>query len=272
MSEKRRFGVRGGAGVVLVAFAAALFGMASTAPQHGEAAARDLSDAQAIAHGNRIAALLTEGRYADLVALFEPQTVTCPLSTPGGPMAICEGIPDGGTVQGYLGGTFGSDAGASLAEPFLAGFEPRRAAFTGTTFRLYTFARSGRGSGFLGCPECWTVIITTPEETRKQPDVDRRGPYLYEFQLLPVGNRLAIFSVVFGGPMSYQALITGGEFEGRQFITVAPGAPATGTGPGAGGPFERGWSATTASVVALPLTVALLVLAWSTLARRERRR
>lgn len=213
------------------------------------------TDNDLVAFGQELAGLLRAGEYEAIVDRMEPQEVTCPLYTPGGLQPICEGIPDGNRVSGYLTGVFGSDAGA-ITRPQVEPVIERlvRDEFESADFRLYTITRNGRSDGFLACAPCaGAVIISTPMDAHAATPIGPSARAL-EFQVVEQSGQLRIYSFAFGGADA--GMLNGGTGEdGRVYIRREPTPPTVGMGNA-----HRG-SSTVVPALAIALGGLLLAVA-----------
>lgn len=211
-------------------------------------ASAQASDPSQVRFGNEIASLLNANAIDELVARSSLSEVTCPLETPGGLIALCEGQPDGTQVSGYWTGTLGSDA-APVDEAALRSTIAyvRDEFFSSPDIRLYSVADSGRVEGSVPCPDCFAVVLSTESEAGIQP-----RPYVAILDVLQTSEGPKIHFVAIGG--GSRAMVDGGTVGSQTFVRVleatpTPGAPGTGSG-----------TATADSAIPTQLAAAGLVL------------
>lgn len=181
--------------------------------------------------GHSIASYFDEREYGELAELFMTHEDTCPLSTPGGLLPICEGVAEGETVNGYIVAQMGSDASLATRETLIEGLEfLHDQAYEGRDgWRLFTVGLDGVPYGYTACDGCEVVVIS-------RTDLAETTGELIMFQVMEVDGELRIWSMTNGstGVTGSQALLKGGPFEnssGWKTTFVEVGAPIdAGTG------------------------------------------
>ena len=189
----------------------------------GVVAAQSGAPRPATDFGRSIASYFDEREYGELAELFMTHEDTCPLSTPGGLLPICEGVAEGETVNGYIVAQMGSDASLATRETLIEGLEfLHDQAYEGRDgWRLFTVGLDGVPYGYTACDGCEVVVIS-------RTDLAETTGELIMFQVMEVDGELRIWSMTNGSTdvTGSQALLKGGMFEMAKAETMATTEPA----------------------------------------------